>query len=166
MLYLSQTVDGAAMVGAIDADAVMTPRLTLSYRTAEAPAASLLAPAGYVATGHEFHRTTVAPALDREHPGWLLDGTPAGFSLDPGGRGERTLHASYLHTHWAGHPLLAARFAAAVHRAAATGVVAAKTAQRAQSTAAKPEYGRGPATAGRQPMSTCTTTATPRWKAT
>ncbi len=87
-----------------------------------APAASLLAPAGYVATGHEFHRTTVAPALDQEHPGWLLDGTPAGFSLDPAGRGERTLHASYLHTHWAGHPLLAARFAAAVHRAATAGL--------------------------------------------
>jgi cobyrinic acid a,c-diamide synthase len=131
LLYLSQTVDGVAMVGAIDAEAVMTPRLTLSYRTAEAPAASLLAPAGYVATGHEFHRTTVDPALDREHPGWLLDGTPAGFSLDPGGRGERTLHASYLHTHWAGHPLLAARFAAAVHRAAAAGFVSDRAPARA-----------------------------------
>ncbi|MBB1026830.1 hypothetical protein G6026_03790, partial [Dietzia sp. DQ11-38-2] len=27
-----------------------------------------------------------------------------------------TLHASYLHTHWAGHPALAARFAAEVAR--------------------------------------------------
>src|SRR6478752_3604225 len=129
LLYLSRTVDGAAMVGTLSADAVMTPKLTLSYRTAESPAASLLAPAGYVATGHEFHRTTVVPALDQEHPGWLLDGTPAGFSLDPGGRGERTLHASYLHTHWAGHPLLAARFAAAVHRAAAAGLTSGRSPQ-------------------------------------
>lgn len=117
-LYLSRTVDGAQMVDVIDADAVMTPRLTLSYRTAVAPAETLLASAGHRVTGHEFHRTAVDPVADQEHPGWLLDGSPAGFSLDPAGRGEPTLHASYLHTHWAGHPLLAARFAAAVHRAA------------------------------------------------
>jgi cobyrinic acid a,c-diamide synthase len=43
---------------------------------------------------------------------------PAGFSADPAGTGRPTLHASYLHTHWAGHPVLAARFAAAAHRAA------------------------------------------------
>ena len=123
LLYLSRVVDGAPMVGAIDAAAIMTPRLTLSYRTAIAPAESLLAPAGYRATGHEFHRTTVTPAVD-PHPGragWLLDGVPAGFSLDLAGSGTNTLHASYLHTHWAGHPLLAARFAAAVHRASARG---------------------------------------------
>ena len=179
LLYLSRTVDGAAMVGAIDADAVMTPRLTLSYRTAQAPAASLLAPAGYVATGHEFHRTTVAPTLDREHPGWLLDGTPAGFSLDPAGRGERTLHASYLHTHWAGHPLLAARFAAAVHRAAAAGLAVDRSGDNAvagQRERARTGAARRGAPAAEQcaaepqvPTSTtltCTTTATPRSRAT
>ncbi|MDN5778987.1 MAG: hypothetical protein L0H96_19000, partial [Humibacillus sp.] len=49
------------------------------------------------------------------HPGWLLDGRPDGLSLDPAGTGRATVHASYLHTHWAGYPHLAARFAEAVH---------------------------------------------------
>nr|WP_254666313.1 cobyrinate a,c-diamide synthase [Humibacillus sp. DSM 29435] len=49
------------------------------------------------------------------HPGWLLDGRPDGLSLDPAGTGRATVHASYLHIHWAGHPQLAARFADAVH---------------------------------------------------
>jgi len=118
LLYLSRTVDGAAMVAAIDAEATMTPRLTLSYRTAIAPAETVLAPAGFRATGHEFHRTTVLPAAATGHPGWLLDGVAAGFSGDPASTGRPTLHASYLHTHWAGHPVLAASFAAAVHHAA------------------------------------------------
>ncbi|MFJ9389107.1 cobyrinate a,c-diamide synthase [Nocardioides sp. NPDC101246] len=34
------------------------------------------------------------------------------------GYASETLHASYLHVHWAGHPHLAARFAVAAHRAA------------------------------------------------
>ena len=33
LLYLCRTVDGAPMVGAIDAEATMTARLTLRYRT-------------------------------------------------------------------------------------------------------------------------------------
>ena len=121
LLYLARTVDGAPMVGTLDAEATMTPRLTLSYRTAIAPAESLLAPAGYRATGHEFHRTTVTPMVDADpgRTGWLLDGVPAGFSLDPSESGTNTLHASYLHTHWAGQPSVAARFADAVQSYAA-----------------------------------------------
>ncbi len=114
LLYLCADVDGAPMVAALDASARMTPRLTLSYRTAVQPADSLLGPAGFRATGHEFHRTTVDP-LRGDEPAWLLDGSPAGFSADPGGTGKKTVHASYLHTHWAGYPALAANFAAAVH---------------------------------------------------
>ena len=34
LLYLCRSVDGAPMVGALDADAAMTDRLTLRYRTA------------------------------------------------------------------------------------------------------------------------------------
>ena len=107
LLYLCGSVDSSPMVGAIDADAVMTPKLTLSYRQAVAPQDTLLAPAGGRMTGHEFHRTTVTPASGAE-AAWLIDGTPVGFSTP-------TLHASYLHTHWAGHPQAAQRFAHAVH---------------------------------------------------
>jgi cobyrinic acid a,c-diamide synthase len=80
---------------------------------------SLLAPAGSRVTGHEFHRTTVDPPAPGS-PAWLLDGRPDGFALDPAGTGRATLHASYLHTHWAGHPWLAARFASGVHAYAGT----------------------------------------------
>ncbi len=107
LLYLCRTVDGAPMVGAIDADAHMTPRLTLAYRTAVAPVDHLLAPAGTRVTGHEFHRTTVEPAGDPAgDTAWVGPTGPMGFAT-------ATLHASYLHTHWAGHPTLAARFAGA-----------------------------------------------------
>jgi cobyrinic acid a,c-diamide synthase len=119
MLYLCAAVDGAAMVGAIPAVAAMGPRLTLGYRSAIAPGESVLAVAGLRVTGHEFHRTTVTPDPGASPAAWLLDGTPDGFALDPARTGRATLHASYLHTHWAGHPQIAARFAEAVHAYAA-----------------------------------------------
>lgn len=107
LLYLCRSVDDSPMIGALEAEAVMTPRLTLSYRHAVAPQDTLLAPAGGRITGHEFHRTTVTPAASTE-AAWIIDGHPAGFSTP-------TLHASYLHTHWAGHPRAAQRFADSVH---------------------------------------------------
>jgi cobyrinic acid a,c-diamide synthase len=103
LLYLCRSVDGAPMVGALDAEARMTPRLTLAYRTAVAPTDHLLADAGTRVTGHEFHRTTVDPLGDSA---WVSQAGPMGFAT-------QTLHASYLHVHWAGHPKLAERFAAA-----------------------------------------------------
>jgi cobyrinic acid a,c-diamide synthase len=103
LLYLCRSVDGAPMVGALDADAHMTPRLTLAYRSAVAPADHLLAVAGTRVTGHEFHRTTVEPTGDAA---WVTQAGSMGFAT-------ASLHASYLHTHWAGHPKLAQRFAAA-----------------------------------------------------
>ncbi|MBM7459557.1 cobyrinate a,c-diamide synthase [Rhodococcus coprophilus] len=107
LLYLCRDVDGAEMVGALDASARMTSRLTLGYRTAIATTDSLLATAGTRVTGHEFHRTVAEPG---PAPGWLLDGRPDGFAT-------ATLHASYLHTHWAGHPQLAQRFVDAARAA-------------------------------------------------
>jgi cobyrinic acid a,c-diamide synthase len=106
LLYLCRSLDGTPMVGAVPADAAMTPRLTLGYRTATSPADSLLAEAGRQVTGHEFHRTATTSSADR--PAWQLPTGPEGFATS-------TLHAAYLHTHWAGHPALAQRFANAVH---------------------------------------------------
>ncbi|GAA4717666.1 cobyrinate a,c-diamide synthase [Nocardioides conyzicola] len=97
LLYLCEALDSSPMVGAIAARAEMTERLTLRYPTMTATTDSLLTRAGEAVTGHEFHRTQVTP------PGGEL-----GY-LGP------TLYASYLHTHWAGHPQLARRFADAVH---------------------------------------------------
>ncbi|MFZ0141757.1 MAG: cobyrinate a,c-diamide synthase [Aeromicrobium sp.] len=108
LLYLCRTVDGAPMVGAIDAEARMTPRLTLAYRTVDTPADHLLATAGTQITGHEFHRTVVEPTDE--------------VASD-------TLHASYLHTHWAGHPEMARRFVAAAH-AHVVSIPAARSSRR------------------------------------
>ena len=96
----------------------MTGQLTLGYRTAVADHDHLLAVAGRRVTGHDFHRTSVEPPAGAL-AGWLVDGRRVGFSADPAGLGRPTLHASYLHIHWAGHPQLAQRFADAVHDHAA-----------------------------------------------
>ncbi len=122
-LYLGQHLDGHPMVGALAASARMTPRLTLGYRHAQAPAATLVsgpsapddAPGVW---GHEFHRTQTLPAAGSD-PAWVWNNSPAGFSLDPAGLGEPTLHSSYLHLHWAGTPQAAQRFADAASRHAA-----------------------------------------------
>ncbi|WP_343708502.1 cobyrinate a,c-diamide synthase [Mycobacterium sp.] len=110
LLYLCRSLDGTPMVGAVPADAAMTPRLTLGYRTAASPADSVLAEKGTKVTGHEFHRTKTSAAQGR--PAWQLPAGPDGF-------GTPTLHAAYLHTHWAGYPALAQRFARAVHNLSA-----------------------------------------------
>jgi cobyrinic acid a,c-diamide synthase len=109
LLYLARSLDGVPMAGAVPATAAMTGRLTLRYPEAVAAGDSLLTRAGERVTGHEFHRTQTRPPAG-DHPAWQIDGAPTGFT-------GRTWHASYLHVHWAGHPHLARRFAAAVHAA-------------------------------------------------
>ncbi|QYJ05472.1 cobyrinate a,c-diamide synthase [Nocardioides panacisoli] len=107
LLYLCRTLDGQPMAGILDADAAMSDGLTLRYPVATAPVDTLLTRAGEQVTGHEFHRTTVTPTTGST-PAWTIEEKDMGFS-------GSTLHASYLHTHWAGHPQLARRFAEAVH---------------------------------------------------
>ncbi len=107
LLYLCRTLDQEPMIGAVEAVAGMTPKLTLRYQAMVVDHDHLLAVAGTRVTGHEFHRTQVEPRSGGRSA-WLVDGHPVGFADD-------TLHASYLHVHWAGHPRLAQRFADAVH---------------------------------------------------
>ena len=106
LLYLAETLDGVPMAGVIPTRGAMSERLTLRYPTATALTDSLLTRAGERVSGHEFHRT----AVDRDGGAWEIDGAPTGFSTD-------TWHASYLHVHWAGHPMLAQRFADAANAA-------------------------------------------------
>ncbi|MFE6645581.1 cobyrinate a,c-diamide synthase [Nocardioides sp. NPDC057772] len=114
LLYLAESLDDVPMAGALPAHAAMSERLTLRYPVAVAAADSLLARAGEEVTGHEFHRTTTSP-LAGTRAAWTVDGAPTGFSSD-------TVHASYLHVHWAGHPHLARRFAEASRALAARSV--------------------------------------------
>jgi len=108
LLWLCRALDGAPMCGVLDASAAMTPTLTLGYRDAVALSDSPLAPAGTRVTGHEFHRTMVDP-----RSGLLL--SPAAGAAwawrgaDPEGFASGSVHASYLHLHWAGHPAFAER---------------------------------------------------------
>jgi cobyrinic acid a,c-diamide synthase len=106
LLYLARTLEGQPMCGVIGADAEMTPKLTLGYRSAVAAADSVIARAGDQVRGHEFHRTSVSH-VSSDAPAWRLSsGASEGFV-----RGG--VVASYLHLHWAGQPAFAARFAAA-----------------------------------------------------
>ncbi|MFI1577767.1 cobyrinate a,c-diamide synthase [Embleya sp. NPDC020630] len=115
LLYLARSLDGAPMCGVLPAEARMTERLTLGYREATAAHDSVLAATGRVVRGHEFHRTTLTPRAGGR-PAWSLGET--GFE----GHVVGSVHASYLHTHWAGAPYLARRFVDACAAAAGTGV--------------------------------------------
>lgn len=104
LLYLCRELDGAPMCGVLPATAQMHPRLVLGYRHAVALSDSVLAPEGTRVGGHEFHRTRVT-LDDTSSPaahawGWRShDGEPHVEGLVAG-----SVHASYLHTHWAGRP--------------------------------------------------------------
>jgi cobyrinic acid a,c-diamide synthase len=107
LLYLSRSLDGQPMCGVLDAEGRMSERLTLGYRDAVAVSDSSLAQAGTRMRGHEFHRTVLEPGA----------GTSAAWGIRRPARRlegfvQQGIHASYLHTHWAGHPALARRFVA------------------------------------------------------
>lgn len=105
LLYLAKTLDGAPMAGALPLTAAMSQRLTLRYPEATSAGDNLLTRAGETVTGHEFHRTQTQPVVGKS-AAWEIEGDRFGFA-------SNTMHASYLHLHWAGYPHLAQRFAAA-----------------------------------------------------
>ena len=118
LLYLSRLLDGHPMCGVLDVEGEMTSRLTLGYRDAVAATASPLGPAGARAHGHEFHRTAIRPGGQSANA-WRW--TTRGSAVTEGFVRGR-VHASYLHTHWAGLPDAAARIAAAARAYAETRV--------------------------------------------
>ncbi len=139
LLYLARSLDGREMCGVLDADAVMTGRLTLGYREAVAASGSVLAPAGTAVRGHEFHRTMCTPGAGpgtagaagtgaagtagaagkaggaAGAPAWRWAG-PNGTDQLEGFAGPGRVHASYLHLHWAGQPAFAQRIVSAAQR--------------------------------------------------
>ncbi|MFF5929509.1 cobyrinate a,c-diamide synthase [Streptomyces hydrogenans] len=105
LLYLARSLDGTPMCGVLDADARMSERLTLGYRDAVAVNDSVLAPSGTRMRGHEFHRTVIEPGAGPLAAWGLRQPEPRVEGFVRGG-----VHASYVHTHWAGAPGVAARF--------------------------------------------------------
>lgn len=109
LLYLVRELDGHPMCGVLDATAHMAGRLTLGYREARALTDSPLSEIGMDVRGHEFHYSTVEPGAGG-NPAWELAGRgPEGFV-------EGSVHASYLHTHWAATPEMPRRFLRAASR--------------------------------------------------
>ena len=103
LLWLARSLDGRPLAGVVPAEARMTDRLTLGYRTATATRDCPLAAAGGVLKGHEFHYSAVEPGGD----GFDLEGR---FGRGPGGWLTPTLAASYLHLHLGAAPQVAERF--------------------------------------------------------
>nr|WP_277626708.1 cobyrinate a,c-diamide synthase [Arsenicicoccus piscis] len=112
LLYLADRLDGHEMCGVLPVEATFGSRLTLGYRTATAVTDSVLSERGQVVTGHEFHRTSVAATDETVARAWSWPSPEGASHTDGFVRGS--VHAAYLHTHWAGHPALVERFAAAV----------------------------------------------------
>ena len=110
LLYLGKHLDGHAMCGVLDIEAEMTGALSLGYREAVALTDSPLAVAGTRVRGHEFHRTQAVVPADAA-AAWQWRGRDGRTVSD--GVVAGSVHASYLHLHWAGAPGTAERFIAA-----------------------------------------------------
>jgi cobyrinic acid a,c-diamide synthase len=106
LLYLGRSLDGHEMCGVLPGEGRLGAKLTLGYREATAGADSPLWEAGAAVRGHEFHYSTLTPETT-DPPAWTLRsrGRERGE-----GMATPTVHASYLHTHWAAFPAAAARF--------------------------------------------------------
>ena len=106
LLWLSRSLDGRPMAGVVAADARLTDRLTLGYRTAVLRVDTPVGRAGTTLRGHEFHYSQVDPT------GEALALT-ARFGAGREGHATPTLLATYLHVHLGGDPRAATRFVAA-----------------------------------------------------
>lgn len=122
LLYLAQSLDGYDLVGAVPTTATMGTSLVIGYRSATLATDSVLGHAGVQVHAHEFHRTRTASASVGQGA-WDVGGMPVGFALDPASTGRATLHASYLHVHWAGSPGIGLAFADAASAFAASPVL-------------------------------------------
>jgi cobyrinic acid a,c-diamide synthase len=108
LLWLTRSLDGHRLAGAVPAEARMTDRLTLGYRHLWPRVDTPLAGAGTAMRAHEFHYSVVDPPGDAIEYRSRAGADRAGFA-------SSTLMASYLHMHMGGDPSPAERF---VQRAA------------------------------------------------
>ena len=102
LLYLANTLDERPMCGVLPVEAHMGDRLTLGYREATSLSDHPVWPKGTTTRGHEFHYSKVSAAGNAWEHQRGREGHVAG-----------NVHASYLHTHWAGTPEVADRLVAA-----------------------------------------------------
>jgi len=103
LLWLARSLDGAAMVGAVDAEGHMTEKLTIGYRGVTVSRANPIGPAGALLRGHEFHHSTTDPLGSALELRAARGAGRAGFATS-------TLVASYVHLHLGASPEVAERF--------------------------------------------------------
>ncbi len=96
------------LVGAIPAQSVMSPRLTLGYRHGTVLHSNFILNPNETVWGHEFHRSQLSPLAPQ--PLFQLTGLSPDFSLYNEGWGNSQLHASYLHLHWGTQTFIAHSF--------------------------------------------------------
>jgi cobyrinic acid a,c-diamide synthase len=113
LLWLARRLDGHALAGVIGADARMTDRLRLGYRTATFATSTPLGPVGTQVRGHEFHYSSIDPAGD------AID-LSSRFGRHRAGWASPQLLASYLHVHLASAPALASQLVATASAAPIT----------------------------------------------
>ena len=90
--------------------------LSLGYRTAEAIADGLLLRRGERLVGHEFHRWQLEPGVAAGPGLWQLEGWGSPRRVE--GWTTASVHASWLHLHWAGCPAIPWRLSAFAARVA------------------------------------------------
>jgi cobyrinic acid a,c-diamide synthase len=116
LLYLSTELDGRPMCDVVPARARMQERLTLGYREAVSATGHPVWPSGTAARGHEFHYSVLDPPAQADAPAWTLR---ARGTERAEGHVVGSVHASYLHTHWAATPDVAWRLVEAAAAVAA-----------------------------------------------
>jgi cobyrinic acid a,c-diamide synthase len=97
------------MAGVLPAEATMTTRLTLGYRTGTVRTPSPIGGPGTTVRGHEFHYSTVAPSGEALHFQSRFGERDDGFATP-------TLLATYLHHHPGGDPSAIASFVSTCRR--------------------------------------------------
>ncbi len=115
LMYLTQAIiDGNrqrhTVVGLLPGQSVMTGRLTLGYRLAQAANSSWLCPAGGRLRGHEFHYSAWEDRPAEPPPAWLLLPRSGEGEPRPEGACVGSLWASYVHLHFGAEPMLAENF--------------------------------------------------------
>lgn len=118
LMYLTEAIRDQRgqehpMVGALPGRSLMSPRLTMGYRTVRAPADSWLWRAGETARGHEFHYSVWEAPPGRPAPAYTLLPGPRQSETRPDGALLGALFASYVHLSFRAAPGLAGRFCAA-----------------------------------------------------
>jgi cobyrinic acid a,c-diamide synthase len=92
LLWLARSLDGRPLCGVVPADATMSGRVHVGYRTATSRRENPVLPLGSTVRGHEHHYSTLEPSGDA----LALEGR-AGRRVD--GWASATMLATYLHLH-------------------------------------------------------------------